>query len=177
MCSSEPSKLIICVLNRPPSAPIVDFKACLESVDEYSAGKDDWDICLIGDLNFPNIAWEIGVTLSPNPFTELFENFMTEHLFSQYVLQPTRNGITLDQFLTTSAALVTHVDVSATELLDHHMVEIFLSYNPCQPNVSVPPSFQDAHHSAPWISARQTSQVLMPKSRIPTDIQSWRRKD
>ena len=69
---------------------------------------------------------------------------MAEHLFSQYVLQPTRNGNTLDLFLTTSAALVTHVDVSATELSDHDMVEIFLSYNPCHPNVNVPPSFQEA---------------------------------
>ena len=144
MCSSEPSKLIICVLYRPPTAPVADFKACLESVHEYSAGKDDWDICLLGDFNLPTISWNTGVTVSPNPSTELFENFMAEHLFSQYVLQPTRNGNTLDLFLTTSAALVTHVDVSATELSDHNMVEIFLSYNPCHPNVNVPPSFQEA---------------------------------
>ena len=144
MCSSEPSKLIVCVLYRPPLAPIEDFKACLESIHEYSAGKDDYDLCLLGDFNFPNISWETGITTSANPSTELFENFMAEHLFSQYVLQPTRNDNTLDLFLTTSAALVTHVDVSATELSDHDMVEIYLSYNPCHPNVNVPPSFEGA---------------------------------
>ena len=78
MCSSEPSKLIVCVLYRPPLAPIEDFKACLESIHEYSAGKDDYDLCLLGDFNFPNISWETGITTSANPSTELFENFMAE---------------------------------------------------------------------------------------------------
>ena len=46
MCSSETSKLIVCVLYRPPTAPVADFKACLESVHEFSTGKDNYDICL-----------------------------------------------------------------------------------------------------------------------------------
>ena len=142
MCSSETSKLIVCVLYCPPTAPVADFKACLESVHEFSTGKDDYDICLLGDFNFPNISWEAGITSSVTPSTELFEDFMSDHLLSQYVLQPTRNGSVLDLFLTNSAALVTHIDVSATELSDHDMVEVYLSYNPCHPNINIPPSFE-----------------------------------
>ena len=164
MCSSEPSKLIICVLYRPPSAPLADFKACLEALHEYTKGKDNFDVCLLGDFNFPNISWETRTTTSPNLSTELFENFMAEHLFSQYVLQPTRNGNTLDLFLTTSAALVTHVDVSATDLSDHNMVEVYLSYNPCHPNVNVPPSFEGA-------SFRSLDFNRADFPRINTDIQ------
>ena len=144
MCSSEPSKLIICVLYRAPSASLADFKACLDSVREFSLGKDDYDTCLLGDFNLPNISWDDGASTVANLSSELFEDFMAEQLFSQYVLQPTRDSNILDLFLTNSAALVTHVDVSATKLSDHNMVEIFLSYNPCHPNVNVPPPFQEA---------------------------------
>jgi len=144
MCTSEPSKLIICVLYRPPSAPLADFQACLNAVHDYTEGKDDFDICFLGDFNFPNISWETNLVNTPNPSTELFENFMNDHLFSQYILQPTRMENTLDLFLTNSSSLVTHVDVRPTKISDHNMVEIFLSYNPCHPNISVPPLFEAA---------------------------------
>ena len=61
--------------------------------------------------------------------TQLFEQFMAEHLFSQYVLQPTGDSNTVDLFLTTSAALVTHVDATTLDLLDRNrireMVEVY----------------------------------------------------
>ena len=144
MCTSEPSKLIICVLYRPPLAPLEDFQSCLKAVHNYTEGKDDFDICFLGDFNFPNISWDTNLVSSPTPSTELFENFMNDHLFSQYVLQPTRMDNTLDLFLTNCSSLVTHVDVRPTRISDHNLVEIFLSYNPCQPNVSVPPLFEAA---------------------------------
>ena len=90
MCTSEPSKLIICVLYRPPSAPLSDFQSCLKAVHEYTEGKDDFDICFLGDFNFPNISWDPNHVSAPSSSTELFENFMNDHLFSQYILQPTR---------------------------------------------------------------------------------------
>ena len=144
MCTSGPSKLIICVLYRPPSAPIADFKACLEAVHEYTSGIDDHDICLLGDFNFPNLKWDPLLATSANPSTDLFQNFMADHLFSQYILQPTRQGNTLDLFLTNSPSLITHVDVESTRLSDHDLVEIYLSYNPCHPNVNTAPSFEAA---------------------------------
>ena len=146
MCTSEPSKLIICVLYRPPSAPLSDFQACLKAVHEYTEGKDDFDICFLGDFNFPNISWDPNHVSAPSPSTELFENFMNDHLFSQYILQPTRMDNTLDLFLTNSSSLVTHVDVRPTKVSDHNLIEIFLSYNPCQPNIHVPPLFEPASY-------------------------------
>ena len=67
---------------------------------------------------------------------------MNDRLFSQYVLQPTRMDNTLDLFLTNCSSLVNHVDVRPTSISDHNLVEIFLSYNPCQLNMSVPPLFE-----------------------------------
>ena len=144
MCTSEPSKLIICVLYRPPSAPIADFRACLESVHEYTHGRDDYEVCLLGDFNFPNMTWDPQMVTSSNPSTDAFEQFMGEQFLSQYILQPTRQNNILDLFLAKSAALVTHVNVSLTKLSDHNLVEVYMSYNPCQPNVNEPPIFEAA---------------------------------
>ena len=66
---------------------------------------------------------------------------MSDHLFSQYILQPTRQNNILELFITGSASLVTHVTTSETKLSDHSLVEIFLSFNPCQPYHSSPPEF------------------------------------
>ena len=144
MCTSEPAKIIICVLYRPPSAPLTDFKACLDAVHEYTNGKEDFDTCFLGDFNFPSFSWDPPIVGTPGPSTELLENFMNNHLYSQYILQPTRNKNILDLFMTNSASLVTHVDVKPTRMSDHDLVEIFLSYNPCQPNINLPPLFEAA---------------------------------
>ena len=144
MCTSETSKLIICLLCRPPSAPLVDFQACLDAVHEYTDGKDDFDTCFLGDFNFPNVSWDPTLVSSPSSSTEALESFMNDHLFSQYILQPTRMDNTLDLFMTNSSSLVTHVDVRPTRMSDHNLVEIFLSYNPCHPNINLPPQFEAA---------------------------------
>lgn len=39
---------------------------------------------------------------------------------------------------------MTHVDVAPTKLSDHNLIEIYMSYNPCHPNVNLPPSFEAA---------------------------------
>ena len=144
MCTSEPAKMIICVLYRPPEAPVNDFKNCLEAVHEYTLGKEDYDTCFLGDFNLPNISWDPPMVANPNTSTELMESFMNNHLCSQYILQPTRKENTLDLFISNSASLVTHVDVTPTRMSDHNLVEIFMSYNPCQPNINLPPTFEAA---------------------------------
>ena len=88
---SETSKLIICVLYWPPSAPLADFQACSNAVHEFIEGKDDFDTCILGDFNFPNISWDPTLVSSSSPSTELFEIFMNDHLYlSQNILKPTR---------------------------------------------------------------------------------------
>ncbi|KAL5253500.1 hypothetical protein ACHWQZ_G013332 [Mnemiopsis leidyi] len=144
MCTSEPSKMIICVLYRPPSAPLDDFQACLSALDGYTDGKDNYDLCLLGDFNFPGLTWDPPMSQTATPSSDLLEAFINTHLLSQYILQPTRQGNILDLFFSNSSSLVTHVDVQPTRMSDHDIIEIYLSYNPCQPNINAPPLFDAA---------------------------------
>ena len=141
LCTCESSKLILCVIYRPPKASIEKFKACLEQVHQYTEGCDDYDVCFLGDFNFPDISWDPVIINSSDASSELLLDFMADHLFSQYILQPTRQNNILELFFTGSASLVSHVSTSKTKLSDHNLVEIFLSYNPCQPSYSSPPDF------------------------------------
>ena len=86
MCTSEPAKIIICVLYRSPSAPLTDFKACLDAVHEYTNGKEDLDTYFLGDFNFPSISLDPPMVGTPGPSTELLDNshnFMNNHLYCQ----------------------------------------------------------------------------------------------
>ena len=144
MCTCESSKMVICVMYRPPNAPVDSFKSCLKKVHEYTNGLDDYEICLLGDFNFPNISWDpISYSYHSESTDELLQ-YMSDNLLSQYILQPTRNDNILDLFITNNSSLVTHVTTSNTELSDHQLVEIYFSYNPCQPNYTNPPTFEPA---------------------------------
>ena len=142
LCTSDPSKVIISLLYRPPNAPHASFQACLDKVRQYLVGHDDYDVCFLGDYNFPYIQWGPVTTTFSTESSSALLDFMSEHLLSQYVLQPTRKDKVLDLFITNSPSLVTHVSTSDTKLSDHRLVEIFLSYNLCQPNIASPPSFE-----------------------------------
>ncbi|KAL5254265.1 hypothetical protein ACHWQZ_G013897 [Mnemiopsis leidyi] len=128
----------------PPSAPLDDFQACLSALDGYTDGKDDYDLCLLGDFNFPGLTWDPPMSQTATPSSDLLEAFINTHLLSQYILQPTRQGNILDLFFSNSSSLATHVDVQPTRMSDHDIIEIYLSYNPCQPNINAPPLFDAA---------------------------------
>ena len=144
MCSSETAKVIYCVLYRSPSAPVKDFHQCLQAISSYLTGKDDYEVCLMGDFNIPNVSWDPPSINSPSPAAEELLRLSSDSLLSQYVLEPTRKGNILDLFFTNNASLVTHVSARDTELSDHRLVEVYLSYNPCQPNYSETPIFEPA---------------------------------
>ena len=92
LCTSDPSKLIFCLLYRPPNATSASFKACLDRTADYINGYDGYDVCLLGDFNVPNINWDsVSATTSTETSTTLLD-FTSENLLSQYVLQPTRNN-------------------------------------------------------------------------------------
>ena len=97
-----------------------------------------------GDFNFPDISWDPVNVNSPDTSSELLLEFMSDHLVSQYILQPTRQNNILELFITGSFSLVTHATTSETKLSDHSLVEIFLSFNPCQPYHSSPPEFNSS---------------------------------
>lgn len=141
MCTCESSKLMICLIYRPPKAPVEKFKACLDEMHAYTDGRDDYDVCFLGDFNFPDVSWDPVKINSPDISSEMLLSFMSDHLYSQYILQPTRLNNILELFITGSHSLVTHISTSKTKLSDHNLVEVFLSYNPCQPSYSSPPCF------------------------------------
>ena len=64
LCKCETAEIIICVIYRPPDAPISSFKACLEFIAYYISDHGSYETCLLGDFNFPMIDWNSGVILS-----------------------------------------------------------------------------------------------------------------
>jgi hypothetical protein len=58
LCTCETSKMVICVIYRPPDATLHSFQSCLKFVHEYTDGLDDYDVCFLGDFNFPNVDWD-----------------------------------------------------------------------------------------------------------------------
>ena len=57
-------------------------------------------------------------------------NFMSTHLLSQVVTVSTRGNNTLDLVLCSNDRLVSDVTCEATEISDHDMVNVLLSFNP-----------------------------------------------
>ena len=98
---------------------------------------------MVGDFNFPNIDWS---SLSVNPgaggsadstqSSLLLLNFMSKHFLNQYVSSPTRGNNILDLFLTNNEYLVTNISSNSTDLSDHNMVDVMLSFNPTDSNRS-----------------------------------------
>ena len=139
LCKCETAKMIICVLYRPPGAPISSFKVCLEFIAYYISDHESYKTCLLGYFNFPMIDWNSGVILSgsssaTSQSAALLLDFMADDLLSQYILEPTRLNSCLDLCLSNAPNLVTHVSVTDTPLSDHKLLEIFLSHDPCRPD-------------------------------------------
>ena len=146
LCTCESSKVIVCVLYRPPDASLSSFKTCLSFISDYIADNDSYEMCLLGDYNLPLIDWNTnsvsaGHSLHAQQSASQLLEFMASHLLSQYVMEPTRLSNCLDLCLSNSPNMVTHVSVSDTPLSDHRLLEIFLPYNICSPPTSAPPDF------------------------------------
>ena len=146
LCKCETAEIIICVLYRPPDAPISSFKACLEFIAYYISDHESYETSLLGDFNFPMKDWNSGIILSGsssaiNQSAVLLFDFMADNLHSQYILEPTRLNNCLDLCHSNAPNLVTHVSVTDTPLSDHKLLEIFLSHDPCRPEPSVIPNF------------------------------------
>ena len=146
LCKCETAEIIICVLYRPPDAPISSFKACLEFIAYYISDYESYETCLLRDFNFPMIDWTSAVILSgsssgTNQSAVLLLDFMADNLLSQYILEPTRLNNCLDLCLSNAPNLVTHVSVTDTPLSDHKLLEIFLSHDPYRSDPSVLPNF------------------------------------
>ena len=117
ICRFDSIKMIVSVIYRPPDAPSSSFQSCMDHISNYIADKDNFESCIVGDFNLPEVDW-ISSTVLPGSTSldrlaaELTFQFMTDNLHSQFISEPTRGDNTLDLFLSNSVNLVSHVSVS-----------------------------------------------------------------
>ena len=119
---------------------------CLDKI--RSAGFIN--ICLMGDLNLPNINTNTGLPSNNNFNSELFYNVFQEFGLTHKMHAPThKNGNTLDFILTTFPDKFTKVysEVSSIES-DHLMINFTLNIEHKLPNA--PPRYVPNYNRANW---------------------------
>ena len=145
-------KMIIASVYRPPDASLKCSNDLLTFLQTYISNKDQsWTTTVLGDFNFPNICWTNmttipGLSKESNDAAEGLLHFMQDNFMSQYVNIPTRRNNSgsdniLDIFLNNAPNLVNHISTEETELSDHDIVNIDLTYNLCKPHYSTPKTY------------------------------------
>ena len=136
-CRFDTIKTCLAIIYRPPHSSSSSFKNIIKFLEsEYEAlGDDSYKMCFTGDFNFPGIDWESqtiqpGESLEDQASANLLLNFMSTNLLCQYINVPTRKNNILDLFITSDDRLVTNVSSDPTNLSDHNIVDIMLSFNP-----------------------------------------------
>ena len=131
------AKLLVAVIYRPPDASLSSFANLLEQLGHAIEDLADttYDLFITGDFNLPNVDWESldvrsGGTSESNLSAQLLLNFMSTYLLSQMVNVPTRGQNILDLVLCNQHRLVTDVKTEPTDLSDHDMVNVLLSFQP-----------------------------------------------
>ncbi|KAL5259634.1 hypothetical protein ACHWQZ_G009922 [Mnemiopsis leidyi] len=121
----------------PPDASYSSFSKLIEklSLALTNLTPSDYDIFITGDFNLPQINWETlqvqsGVTVDSNLSAKCLLNFMSTYLLNQVVTLPTRGDNKLDLVLCNNERLVSDVTSESTEMSDHDMVNVVLSFNP-----------------------------------------------
>ena len=134
-------KMCVAIVYRPPNASHTSFLNVMKFLRSNIAELDDdsYKFCISGDFNFPLIDWQsLSVSSGGSSDTADSANcllsFMSDNLMNQYVSVPTRGSNTLDLFITNDDNLVTNVSSTKTDISDHNMVDIMLSFNPALPH-------------------------------------------
>ncbi|KAL5268247.1 hypothetical protein ACHWQZ_G002197 [Mnemiopsis leidyi] len=131
------AKLCVAVAYRPPDASAASFSKmmdCFARVIE-NCKPSDYDLFVTGDFNLPQIDWDTyqirsGGTSESNSAAKCLLNFMSTHLLSQMVTEPTRGKSILDLIMCNNDRLISDVSCEGTELSDHSMVKALMSFNP-----------------------------------------------
>ena len=131
------AKLCVAVTYRPPDASAASFSKmmdCFARVIENYKPSDN-DLFVSGDFNLPQIDWDTyqirsGGTSESNSAAKCLLNFMSSHLLSQMVTEPTRGNSILDPIMCNDDRLISDVSCEGTELSDHSMVKALMSFNP-----------------------------------------------
>ena len=152
ICISTPTKSIIACIYRPPDTFTSEFQELLNFLEETINKYPDYEINILGDLNFPNICWEYKSvsepTLEKRESAELLLSFMNKYFLTQFVKDPTRLYNILDIIISNSNNIIEKVTSENTLLSDHNIIEIPLSPNNslsnfvCSAPVNKPKGFQ-----------------------------------
>ena len=140
LCSSTPTKWVLGVLYRSPSAPVADFRACLDEVKRYIDERPDYTVCLMGDFNVPEVSWDPPVANPRTGTSDALMSFTEDSLLSQYIDSPSRGKSYLDLVFSNSERLVSWTTTRDTKLSDHRLVEFGLNRDPCSVSKETVPS-------------------------------------
>ena len=125
------------VAYRPPDASAASFSKMMDCfarvIEDFK--PSDYDLFISGDFNLPQIDWDTyqirsGGTCESNTAAKCLLNFMSTHLLSQMVTEPTRGDSILDLIMCNDDRLISDVSCEETELSDHTMVKALMSFNP-----------------------------------------------
>ena len=127
----------IAVVYRPPDAPFSSFSAALQFLRRNLDSDPDTDLFITGDFNFPMINWESmsvgGRSADNTKSAQHLLEFMEQYFLEQMVNTPTRGRNILDLFLTNKVSLVGDVKVEGTDLSDHNVINVGLTFHPTHP--------------------------------------------
>ena len=101
--------LFICAFYNPKEGNQEDLLELRRSIEEVNK-KTKGNIWILGDFNLPKLTWPDSIpTLKPDcAFKQIYDTFLdfiNDFSLTQMVTQPTRQGKTLDLFLTTTPHL------------------------------------------------------------------------
>ena len=120
---------------RPPDTDATSFEAVTQFIiDSLKQHTDDsYRVCLMGDLNFPSINWDLFSVQNGYPVNMNKEllRLLSYLMMNQQVHNPTRGRNILDifSFYTNDPFLVSNVETSNTQISDHKLVTLSLTSN------------------------------------------------
>ena len=133
----EASKVCIANIYRPPNATAESFMAFLQFLRKNieAINDDSYQLNVVGEFNLPSIEWETlavcpGNTSVTAASATALLGFMSDYLLNQYVSSPTRGNNIVDLFITNVDNLVVNVSSYSTDMSDHNLVDMLISYNP-----------------------------------------------
>ena len=95
-CKFTSIKTCVIVVYRPSDAPLSSFKKAIEFIysELNDVGDDSYNICVTGDLNFPDINWESAFAPLESVSEEqrskdILFKLMSDFFINQYVDSPT----------------------------------------------------------------------------------------
>ena len=137
-CRLSSCSLNIAVIYRPPDTPSSSFYNSLEFLNKQIERTDPGDdLIIMGDFNLPVINWDsivIGGRSAENTRSaQALLDFMGSNFLEQFVNLPTRGSNILDLFLSNRDSLVEKVNVVPTEMSDHNLVSVGLTFHPVCP--------------------------------------------